>query len=70
VAAVSVGYQQVGRDTGRLAARLLKGERDIPPIIAKGIDVYVNKKAAELMGIALPEDVVRSATKVYESIAE
>lgn len=70
VAAVSVGYPQLGRDTGKLAARLLKGERNIPPVVAKGIDIYVNRKAAELMGIELPGDVVRSATKVFESIAE
>jgi len=70
VAAVSVGYSQLGRDTGKLAARLLKGERNIPPVIAKGVDVYLNKKAAELIGIELPEDVVRSATKIYEDISE
>lgn len=70
VAAVSVGYPQLGRDTGKLAVRLLKGERNIPPVVAKGIDIYVNKKAAEMMGIDLTENVVRSATKVYESVAE
>jgi putative ABC transport system substrate-binding protein len=69
LAAVSVGYTELGHETGRLAARLLRGERSIAPVVAKGVDVYLNKKAAELMGITLPEDVVRSATKVYETIA-
>jgi putative tryptophan/tyrosine transport system substrate-binding protein len=65
-----VGYPELGRETGRLAARLLRGERDITPVVAKGVDVHVNKKAAEMMGIALPDEVVRSAAKVYESIAQ
>lgn len=70
IAAVSVGYFQLGRDTGMLAARLLKGERSIPPVVAKGIEVYVNKKAAELMGVPIPDEVTRSATKVFDSIAQ
>lgn len=70
VAAVSVGYPELGRETGRLAARLLRGERDITPVVAKGVDVHLNKKAAEMMGIALPDEVVRSAAKVYESIEQ
>lgn len=70
LAAVSVGYGELGRETGKLVARALKGERNIPTVVAKGSDVYINKKSAVLMGVSLPESVLRNATKVYQEISE
>jgi len=68
IAAVSVGYRALGEQTGVLVDRLLKGERNIPMVLAQGSDVYVNTKAAEMMGVELPEPVIRRAAKVYDSI--
>lgn len=70
LAAVSVGYAELGRETGKLVARTLKGEKNIPTVVAKGSDIYINKKAAALMGVSLPESVLKKATKVYEEIRE
>ncbi|MDD5094602.1 MAG: ABC transporter substrate-binding protein [Dehalococcoidia bacterium] len=70
LAAVSAGYAQVGIDTGKLAVRVLKGERGIPAITAKGSELYLNKKAAEMMGVIIPGEVVQDATKVYDEIKE
>lgn len=70
LAAVSVGYAELGVETGKLVARALKGERNIPTVVAKGSDVYLNKKAAALMGVSLPETLVRNATKVHQEIKE
>ena len=70
LAAVSAGYAQVGIDTGKLAARVLNGERGIPTITAKGSEVYINKKAAEMMGVSIPDELIHNATKVYEEIKE
>jgi putative ABC transport system substrate-binding protein len=70
LAAVSVGYADLGVKTGRLVARMLKGERDIPTIVASGDEVYINQKAAEMMGIKVPEDVLKRATKVYGEIKQ
>lgn len=68
LAAVSVGYAQLGIETGKLVSRVLRGERRIPVVVAQGSDVYINKKAAEMMGVIVPEDVLKSATKVYTEI--
>lgn len=68
LAAVSVGYDQLGVETGKLVARILKGERNIPTVVASGSEVYVNKRAAALMGVQVPQDVLASATKVYDAI--
>ena len=42
LAAVSVGYAGVGRSTGALVARFLRGERSIPVIVAEGDEVFLN----------------------------
>lgn len=70
LAAVSVGYSGLGTETGKLVVRSLNGERNIPTVVAKGSDVYINKKAAEMMSVTVPEEVLRNATKVYEEIKE
>lgn len=70
LAAVSVGYAKLGTKTGQLVARVLKGEKNIPTVVAHGDEIYLNKKAAELMGVTLPEEVLKRATKVYEAIKE
>jgi len=68
MAAVSVGYSELGTETGKLVARSLNGERSIPTVVAKGNEVYINKKAAQMMGVTVSEEVLRNATKVYEEI--
>jgi putative ABC transport system substrate-binding protein len=68
LAAVSVGYRGLGQDTGKLVARVLRGERNIPTIVEKGTEFYLNTRAAELMGVKIPEAVVNKATRVYPTI--
>jgi putative ABC transport system substrate-binding protein len=68
LAAVSVGYLALGRETGKLAARVLRGERNIPTFVAHGDEIYVNTKAAEMMGVTIPESVLQRATKVFDTI--
>ena len=69
IAAVSVGYRELGRRTGELVDRFLAGERDVPPFVAQGVEVHVNRKAAELMGVELPDSVLQRAVRVYTEIA-
>jgi len=68
LAAVSVGYYQHGRHTGQLIARTLRGERNIPVVVESGTEVFVNTKAAELMGVVIPENVLKRAAHVYIEI--
>jgi putative ABC transport system substrate-binding protein len=68
VAAFSVGYSELGVETGKLAVRVLHGDKNIPTVVAKGSEVYINKKAAELMGVNIPQDVLQQATKVFDEI--
>lgn len=70
MATVSVGYSALGKETGRLVVRILNGERSIPTAVARGAEVYINKKAAKMMGVIVPDEVLRNATKVYEEIKQ
>lgn len=66
-AAASIGfdYLQVGRQTGAIVVRILKGEKpgDIPVTFATGTDLVVNPKSAAAMGLTLPDSVLKRATK-------
>lgn len=68
LASVSFNYFDVGRQTGEVVARILKGEApgDIPVRVADGSDLVVNRKAAEKMGVTFSDDLVKRATKVIE----
>ncbi len=70
LAAVSVGYRQLGVETGRLTARMLRGERNIPVSVATGDDIYLNTRAAQEMGVTIPADVVESAHQTFDIIAQ
>lgn len=68
VAALGFNYKDVGRQTGEVVVRILKGENpgDIAVKVATGTDLVVNKAAAAKMGVTLPEAVVGRATRVIE----
>jgi len=67
LATVGTNYYELGRVNGQMAARILKGEtaRDIPVSTAKRGDIYINLKAAELLGVKVPPEIVAEAFKVY-----
>ncbi|HEU4987557.1 MAG TPA: ABC transporter substrate-binding protein [Rhizobiaceae bacterium] len=68
LAALGFNYYDVGKQTGEVVVRVLKGENpgEIPVKVAAGTDLVINKGAAERMGVTLPESVVSRATKVVE----
>lgn len=67
-AAASVGfsYLDIGKDTGEMVVKILKGEKpgSIDPQFARGTDIVVNKPAAASFGITIPEAVLAKAKKV------
>lgn len=68
IAALGFNYYDIGRQTGQVVLRILKGEKpgDIPVRIAEGTDLFVNPAAAKKMGVSIPEPVTARATKVVE----
>ena len=68
IAALGFNYKDVGKQTGEIVVRILKGENpgDIAVKVAAGTDLVINKAAAAKMGVTLPESVVGRATRVIE----
>lgn len=68
LAALGFNYFDVGKQTGEIVVRVLKGEEpgDIPVRVAAGTDLVINKKAAAKMGVTFPESITSRATKTIE----
>ncbi|MCR4282827.1 MAG: ABC transporter substrate-binding protein, partial [Bauldia sp.] len=68
IATVGFNYHDIGIQTGKIVARVLKGENpgDIDVSFATGTDLVVNKGAAAKYGVTIPEAVLKRANKVIE----
>ncbi|MBV1790457.1 ABC transporter substrate-binding protein [Marinobacterium sp. D7] len=68
VAALGFNYHDIGRQTGAVVVRILKGEKagDIPVRVAVGSDLYVNTSMAKRMGVEIPQSVLKRTTKVVQ----
>lgn len=64
MAALGFNYYDVGKQTGEVVVRVLKGEKpgDIDVEVAKGTDLVVNLGAAKKMGAEIPQSVIDRAT--------
>ncbi|SFM43581.1 ABC transporter substrate-binding protein [Thermodesulforhabdus norvegica] len=70
IAALGIDYYRLGRQTGEMAYRILKGANpgDMPVETLKELKLVINKEAAEKMGVKLPESVVSRADVVYPAV--
>ena len=68
VAALGVNYRDMGKKTGEIVARILKGEApgDIAPSRMDKLDLIVSKKNAAEEGVTLSEEVLKEAAEVQE----
>ena len=68
IATLGFNYRDMGRQTGKIVARVLRGEK--PGNIAVEppgkIDLVVNAKSAASMGVKIPDDVLKNASKVIQ----
>lgn len=68
-ASLSVDYYRLGKTAGTMAAKILKGEakpQDMAIETQKDLEVIINKKDAETLGIQIPEDILKKAKLVGE----
>ncbi len=73
LAAMGLDYIQLGRQTGAMAAKVLKGEAKASEmnyeIIAEAA-FYGNEKVAENLGITIPENLADSAAEIFTEITQ
>lgn len=68
IAALGVNYHDLGVQTGKMVARILKGEKpgDIPSESSSKLELFVNPAAAKRQGVTLSPELIKSAAKVIE----
>ena len=73
LAAEGLDYVSLGKQTGKMAAQVLKGEKKASEIPFETIDeasFYVNTKVAENLGIEVPAELADSAAESFDEIVE
>lgn len=73
LAAVGIEYTDLGIQTGKMAAKVLKGEAKASEInfeLISDFGLYVNKAVAEKLSIALDDEYVAGAVETFDTIAE
>ena len=71
VASMGLEYFELGRQTGKMAAKVLKGETKASDMVFETItepSLYVNYAAAEKLGLALPEHYGEEACQSFDEI--
>ena len=68
IAALGMNYYDLGRQTGKIVDRILKGEKAgaIAPEIGSKMSLVVNPGAAEKQGLKLPEALIKEAAEVVK----
>ncbi len=73
LAAEGLDYIALGRQTGKMAAQILKGEAkasQLPYETIEEASFYVNRKVAENLGVEVPEELMDSAAEAFDEITE
>lgn len=73
LASVGIEYTDLGIQTGKMAAKILKGEMAAEEMnfeLISECGLYVNNAVAENLGITLDEAYVATAVETFDSIAE
>jgi putative ABC transport system substrate-binding protein len=68
IAALGFNYYDLGRQTGKIVARVLQGANpgDIPVEAVQITELYVNPAAAEAMGVTIPPEMLERAKFVVD----
>ena len=73
LAAEGLDYVALGKQTGKMAAEILKGEKKTSDMNFETITepgFYVNEKVAENLGITVPEDLANEAVESFTEITK
>ena len=72
LAAEGLDYVALGRQTGKMAAKVLKGEAkasEMPYETIEGNALYVNQAVADNLGITVPDTMTERAEEIFDTIA-
>lgn len=68
LATYGINYTVLGKETALMAADVLNGKKagDIPVKSMTDMDIYLNQKTADTIGVTLPADVLSKAADVFK----
>ncbi|MBR0598884.1 ABC transporter substrate-binding protein [Sinanaerobacter chloroacetimidivorans] len=68
LATYGINYTVLGKETGKMAAEVLKGDDPgtMPVMTMKDMDIYINQKTADQIGVVFPQSVLDKATVLGE----
>ena len=73
VACVGIDFVKLGKQTGKMAAEILKGEKKASDMNFETITepgFYVNEKVAENLGVTVPQDLADEAVESFTEITK
>lgn len=61
-------YADMGHDSGQIAARVMRGAKpaEIPLLQSRKTRLFINREAARATGLLIPENLIKSADRVFE----
>ncbi|WP_321367857.1 ABC transporter substrate-binding protein [uncultured Desulfuromusa sp.] len=68
VAALAVDYYKMGRQTGEMVSRVLKGDKpsEMPVETLREFQIHLNPGSAQKMGLDIPEALLKKADRIIE----
>ncbi|MGC5327403.1 ABC transporter substrate binding protein [Brevibacillus sp. SYSU BS000544] len=68
VATYGIDYYKMGKQTGQMAARVLKGQKvaDTPVEVSKETDLIINEKAAGTFGLQISDELKKEAKEIVK----
>ena len=73
IAAMGLDYVELGKQTGHMAAKVLKGENkasDMNFEVIENASLYLNEKVIENLGVQIEDSLKNTAVEVFTDIAE
>ena len=73
LAAEGLDYVALGKQTGKMAAEILKGEKTASEMNYETISepgLYINTMAAEELGVTVDETLLEGAAETFDSISK
>lgn len=73
LATVGLDYYELGKQTGAMAAKILKGDAkasEMPYEVIEEGSFYANAQVAEALKIEIPQDLVDKAVEIFKTIEE
>ena len=67
LATYGINYVKLGHETADMAIEIINGKDpgEMPVRTISDVEIYVNKKTADAIGVTLPEDVLSEAAQVF-----